>query len=166
MTLSTSAGYTDTPISGVTSLTFPRGLVNFGANFRVKSEIATEAVATNLTTPIDRPERFRWSISDIANVYSKTDIDPSVYSPSRKGVSVLCQLTEVFSTTDSTDSTFRVDSPLSMHLVLTLPATEFLTADMVQTALGRLISGLYETGALSTERLQALVRGSLLPKDI
>jgi hypothetical protein len=35
-----STGYTDTPISGVTTLTFPRAILNFEKDFRVKSNNA------------------------------------------------------------------------------------------------------------------------------
>lgn len=113
MAKTVNVGYTDTPIGGVSSLNFARGLINYGADFRRKLQNASELVMTNLTSPVDRPEKFRLSYSDVANIYSGTDIDASVYAPSKKGVSVLCQLTEVFSVTDSVDATFRVDLPIS-----------------------------------------------------
>lgn len=161
-----NVGYTDTPISGVTSLAFARGLVNYGANFRKKSDTPNEVVLTNLTSPVDRPERFRLSSSDVANVYTGTDIDVSVYAPSKKGVSVLCQLSEVISVTDDTDASYRVDLPISAHIVLKVPASEFLTSAMIQTFLGRLVSGVYDTGSLTTSRLDAILRGSLSPGDL
>lgn len=161
-----NVGYTDTPISGVTSLNFARGLVNYGANFRKKSDVPGEVILTNLTSPIDRPERFRVSSSDVANVYAGTDIDASVYAPSKKGVSILCQLTEVVSVTDDTDASFRVDLPISAHLVLKVPSSEFLTSAMIQTFIGRLVSGLYDTGSLTTARLESILRGSLSPGDL
>lgn len=166
MAKTVSVGYTDTPIAGVTSLEFPRGLVNFGADYRVKSDTANEAIITNLTSPVDRPEKFRISYSDVSNIYTGTDIDPSVFAPSKRGVSVLCQLTETLSVSDSTDAAFRVDLPISAHIVLKVPASEYLTADMLQTVMGRLVSGVYETGSLTTTRIQAIIRGSLLPTDL
>lgn len=166
MAKTVNVGYTDTPISGVTSLEFPRGLVNFAADFRKKSTTAQESILTNLTSPVDRPEKFRISYSDVANVYSGTDIDASVYAPSKKGVSVLIQLTEILSVTDSVDATFRVDLPISAHVVLKVPASEYLTSAMVQTFLGRLVSGLYDTGSLTTDRINAILRGSLTPGDV
>lgn len=161
-----NAGYTDTAISGVTSLNFPRGLVNYAADFRVKSDAPNEAVLTNLTSPVDRPEKFRFSYSEIANIYNGVDIDPSVYAPSRRGVSILGQVSEVFSVTDSVDATFRNDLPISAHIVLKVPANENITATMLQTLIGRLVSGLYETGSLDITRLQSLFRGSLIPTDL
>lgn len=166
MSKTVNVGYTDTAISGVTELDLARGLVNYGADFRKKSETPGELVITNITTPVDRPERFRISCSDVANIYSGSDVDPSAYAPSKKGVSVLCQLTEVLSVTDTVDAAFRIDLPLSAHIVLKLPSSEYLTPAMVETLLGRLISGLYDTGSETTTRISALLRGSLAPSDI
>lgn len=161
-----NVGYTDTPISGVTSLDLPRGLLNFAADWRVKTDTPGEVVISNLTSPVDRPERIRVSQADVSNVYTGTDIDPSVYAPSRRGTSVLCQLTETFSVTDTTDADYRVDLPVSVHLVIKVPNSEFLTTDMVQASIGRLVSGLYDTGSETTTRLAAILRGSLKPSDL
>lgn len=161
-----NVGYVDTPISGVSSLKLNRGLLNFKADWRVKTDAPGEMVLANLSSPVDRPERIRVSQSDVSNVYQGTDIDPSVYAPSRRGTSVLCQLTETFSVTDSTDADYRVDLPLSVHLVIKVPNSEFLSADMIQTAVGRLVSGIYDTGSEATTRIAAILRGSLKPSDL
>lgn len=166
MATTINVGYTDTPIPGSPVLNLLRSSVNFGSDFRVKSEAANELTLINLTSPVDRPEKWRYSYSDIANIYNSTDIDPSVYAPSKRGVSVLVQLTETFSVTDSTDPSYRVDLPISAHIVLKLPANENLTSAMIQTVVARLASGLYETGLTTTSRLSALVRGSLTPADL
>lgn len=166
MPKSISVGYTDTPISGVPSLTFTRGLVNYGADFRIKADTPSELILVNLTSPVDRPEKFRVAYSEVSDIYKGTDIDPSVYAASRRGVSVLVQLTEILSETDTADPSYRVDAPLSMHLVIKIPAADMVTDTMIQTALGRLISGVYDTGALTTTRIKSLVRGSLKPADL
>lgn len=161
-----NVGYTDTPISGVTSLKLTRGLVNFGADFRVKKSDPSEAILTNLTSPIDRPEKARFAYSEIANIYSGTGIDPSVYAPTKQGVSALTQLTEVWSITDSTDPSFRVDIPVSFHTVLKVGASEYITDAMIETLIGRGVSLSYETGSETTTRIKSLLRGSLLPADL
>lgn len=166
MAKTVSVGYTDTPIAEVTSLELPRGLVNFGADFRIKSDVPNELVLTNLTSPMDRPERFRVAFNEIANVYSGSGIDPTCYAPSKKGVSVLVQVTGIYSVTDTVDSSYRVDLPISAHIVLKVPANENITADMIQTMLGRVVSGAYETGSETVSRIQSLLRGSLTPSDL
>lgn len=166
MAKSVNVGYTDTPISGVSSLTLSRGLVNYGADFKVKSDEPNEAIITNLTCPISYPEKFRWSYSDVADVYKGTGIDPGLFAPTRRGVSLLCQLTETWKVTDSVDASYEVALPVSAHVVLKVPTNDNITPAMVQTLIGRLISGLYETGLNDTKRLSALLRGSLEPADL
>lgn len=166
MSKSIVKNYTDTPISGVTELNLARGLVNYAADFRVKSETAEEAVITNMTSPISFPEKFRTKVNDLVNIYKGSGVDPALYPPSKKGVSILSQISEVWTVVDSTDTTFQVALPVSAHIIVKVPNSEYITAADVQTLVGRLISGLYETGSESTERLSALLRGSMLPKDL
>lgn len=157
---------TDTPISGVTELTIPIGLVNFGTDFRVRSNEPGEAVITNLTSPIDRPEKYRFAMNEIKDIYRNTGIDTTLYSPSRRGASVLCQLTDTWTVVDSADPSYEVALPIEGHIVLKMPANENITADMIKTFVGRLVSGLFETGTVTSGRIRSLFRGSLLPLDI
>lgn len=167
MSISIDPGYTDTPIVGVTELTFDRGLVNFDADFRVKSNNpGKEVVLTNITSPIDRPEKFRISYSEVTNVYNGTGIDQSAYAASKKGVSVLVQLTEIHSVVDSADSDYRVDLPVSYHLVIKVPASGNIPAATIEAGIGRLLSGLYDTGVSTTSRLESILRGSLVPSGM
>lgn len=166
MTKVLSVGYTDTAIPGVTSLDFARGLVNYKADFKVKSDEPGEVVLTNLTSPVVYPERMRISVSDVANVYTGSSIEPSLYAPTKRGVSLLCQLTEVLKVTDSAVPAMEIALPVSAHLVIKVPNHEMITPAVIETLVGRLISGLYETGSSTPSRLTALLRGSLKPSDI
>lgn len=159
-------GYTDTAIAGNPVLTYPRGSVNFATDFRVKSNKDNEVVITNLTSPVDRPENFRIAYTPVSNIYTGTGIEASVTAPTKQGVSILVQLTEVISVTDSAAPEYRVDLPLSCHLVIKVPRSEHVTAATVQTMVGRLLSGLYDTGVSTTARLDAILRGSLISKEL
>lgn len=162
-----SNGYTDTPINGVSSLEFPRGLLNFQKDFKVKSNSpGKEVVLTNITSPIDRPEKIRIAFSDIANVYSGTGIEASVLAPTKRGVSILVQVTDIISVTDDADADYRIDLPVSYHLVIKVPASEYLTAADVKTGIGRLLSSLFDTGVTTTSRLEAILRGSLVSSEV
>lgn len=55
---------------------------------------------------------------------------------------------------------------LCLHLVIKVPASEFVNAEVVEDLVARLISSLYETGKTDATRLDALLRGSLTPKDL
>lgn len=158
--------YTDTPVSGVSSLTFPRAVLNFKADFRVKSSQPNEIVLANITSPVDRPEQMRVAFSNIANVYSGTSIEPSVAAPTKRGISVLCQVTDIISVTDDADPDYRIDLPVSYHLVIKIPANENLTSTLIQEGVGRMISGLFDTGSTALTRIESLIRGSLVPTDL
>lgn len=160
-------GYKDTPINGVTKLDFPRGLLNFKEDFREKQQVGKkEVLLTNITSPIDREEKIRIAIDDVKNVYANTSIDPSVYAPTRRGVSVLAQISDVLSVRDDQSPEYRVDLPVSAHLVIKVPSSEHIDGEQVRILVGRLLSSLFDTGATSTARLEAILRGSLLPSDL
>lgn len=162
-----STGYTDTPISGVTELNFPRGLVNFGSDFRVKSNTpGKEMIITNITSPVDRPEKIRIGFNEVSNIYNGSGIEVPVTAPSKKGVQLLAQLTEVLSVTDDTDPEYRLDLPVSYHLVIKVPSSEYITGTVVATGLGRLVSSIFDTGVATTSRLDAILRGALTPSDM
>lgn len=159
-------GYKDTPISGVSELDFKRGLLNFEKDFRMRSNTSGEVTITNITSPIDRPETIRLARSEVSDIYKGTDVSPGAMAPSRRGLSLLAQINETLQVTDSTDADFLQHLPLSAHLVIKSPASEYIDATMIENLVGRLISTLYDTGSTSETRLAALLRGSLAPKDI
>lgn len=162
-----SRSYKDTPITGVTSLKFDRGLLNFKEDFRVKSNTGgKEVVLTNITSPIDREETVRLACTEIKNVYAQTSIDSSVYAPTKRGLSILAQVNDVLSVRDDQIPDYRVDLPVSAHLVIKVPSSEHISAREVEILVGRLLSSLYDTGATSASRLEAILRGSLLPSDV
>lgn len=162
-----SVGYTDTPIEGVSSLTFSRGLINYEKDFRIKSNNAgKEIILTNITSPVDCPERIRIGYSDVANVYSGTGVEPTVAAPTKKGTQILAQVTEVISITDDADPEYRLDLPVSYHLVIKVPVSGYITSPMIVTGIGRLLSGLFDTGVSTTSRLDAILRGALVPSGL
>lgn len=162
-----SVGYTDTAIAGNPTLTFPRGGLNFASDFRVKSNNAgKEVILTNITSPSDRPEKIRIGYTEVANVYSGTGVEPTVSAPTKRGLQILSQVTEVISVTDDTDPNYRIDLPVSYHLVIKVPTSEHIGAADVQTGIGRLLSSLFDTGVMTTTRLEAILRGALVPSEL
>lgn len=162
-----STGYTDTPIAGNPVLTFPRGSLNFGPDFRVKANNAgKEIILTNITSPVDRPEKIRIGYSEVANVFSGSGVEPSVSAPTKRGTQILAQITEVISVTDDTDPDYRIDLPVSYHLVIKVPTSEYISGSIVATGLGRLLSSLFDTGVMTTTRLEAILRGALVPSEL
>lgn len=161
-----SKGFNDTPIAGVTSLEFPRGLINYDADFRKLSETPGEVVLTDIRCPSDRPEKMRLAWKAVPDVYKNTGISPAVQAPYLRGASLLVQLTNVYSVSDTVDASYRVDLPLKSHLVIEVPSDELITAALVAEQVGRLVSGFFDTGSETYTRLDAMLRGALLPTDL
>lgn len=167
MSITKTTGCTDTAINGVSSLNLARGLVNFKEDFRIKSDApGKEIVITNITAPLDSPETYRVGYSELPNIYSGSKIDPAVMSPSKQGISVLVELKNVISVTDSANPDFSIQLPMSYHLVIKVPKSNYISSSDILTGIGRLASGLFDTGATSSARLDSILRGSLAPTDL
>lgn len=159
-------GFTDTPIEGGVSPTLTAAPLNFKEDFRVLNTKPGEATITNITSPADRPEKVRFACNDVKNIYANTDVSPERYGPTKTGRSVLVQLSNVYSVEDKVSGEDLYQLPMSAHLVLRVPNSEYITDTVIIDHLERLLATLYETGKNDTLRLKALVRGSLLPRDV
>lgn len=158
-----SVNYADTPISGgvAPSITVPQ--LNYKADFRVLVDDPDEAKVTNITSPLDAPEKFRFAHNDVVDVYKNTGIDPTMYYQSRRGTQILCQLTDVYKVTDDADAAYLAMLPVEAHLVLRLPNNELITAAVANQVIGRMLAGLFDPSQPANSRMQALLRGALLP---
>lgn len=166
MAKSLAFNHTDTAISGVSSNTIDLPLVNFGADFVKEVNTANELVLTNMRSPLGDPEKFRQAYTTVRDVYKGTDIEPSLRSQNPRGVQILLQHTDIASVTDSADATFLQKVPFKVHFVLTIPANEYVTAEIAEAVLRRSLVAAYESGLHSSARLAALLRGSLSPADL
>lgn len=156
--------YKDTAISGGAEPAFKQTPLNFSADFAKLETKANQAIITNSTSPLDRPETIRYAFTTVANIYSKTGIDPSYYGPSRKGFSILAQVNDNLSVTDDVTKKTIV-LPLSAHIVMKGACHEAINGEMMTILLKRLIGALCEQGAATPDaRLNSLIRGALLPK--
>lgn len=159
--------YVDSGVEGVAALNLAVDILNFGKDYRVKLDEPNEAIITNMTSPIDRPETFRYGLSTVADVYKGTGIDVAYRSPSSKGLSLVCQLADIYDLYDETvDDPKEQYLPIQGHIVLKVPCNDAITASVIKGFLSRLIAGLFSTGAIDDKRLAALFRGSLLPTDM
>lgn len=161
-----NCGYTDTADAAIVHSTAPRAKLNFAADFKTKKSGDSEQIITNITSPLDRPEAIRFGVTDVKNVYNGLDISVAVQSPSKKGTQILVQVTEVISVTDSSDAMYRIDLPVSAHLVIKVPNSEHITGEIVETLVSRVVSSLYANTADDTTRINSLLRGVLTPPEI
>lgn len=166
MSKTTNFGYADTAPAGGATKTLTRPNLNFVANFSVNSNVENKTVITNLTTPIDQPETIRWQASNVANIYEGTPIDPSVYATSKQGISIVAQVNDILRVTDSVDPTFQVDLPMTAHLVIKIPKSQYITSANIETVIARCVATYYDTDSTGVTRIDKLVRGSMLPSTL
>lgn len=166
MPKTTSFGFTDTAPTGGATKTLTRPNLNYAADFAKKEDSEKRCVITNLTAPYDQPETIRFEIADIKNIYNGTMIDPSVYATSKAGISLVCQVNDILRVTDSADSTYQVDLPISAHFVIKMPKSQYITASDIEKVVARCVASLYDTDSIGTSRIDALVRGSMAPSTL
>lgn len=162
-----STGVTDTPpTSGekTQSLTVPN--INWIADYAVTVDDAGKGELTNLTTPINQKETVVFGISNVPDIYKNTGIDPSHFSQVKQGVSLLVQVNETVRVTDTDSPDFEIDLPISAHVVLKVPTSQYITAELCQTLVLRTVASMTDTNGTIAARLQSLLRGSMLPSSI
>lgn len=106
---------------------------------------ANNTILADTTSPYDAQTRIRVATTSVADVYRGTGIDPSYTLPTKRGVSALVQLNLIATVTDSSDSTFRVDLPISMHAVLRVPLCSYLSAPALESVFQYCIGAFYGT---------------------
>lgn len=163
MSIVISTGTSDTAISGVTAPAVTLPVINYGVDFRVKTEAAKEVVLVNTTTPLDQPESLRFGYSEIANIYAKSGLNSDQIPGSVKGVNLLAQINETLKVSDSANASFAQYLPISAHIVIKAPQSGYITPDVIQALINRLYASLYENGSSS---LPSLMKGVLTPKAL
>lgn len=162
-----SMNFTDTAVTGGTAVELTLPQLNWSADFRERdTKSPDEVIVVNTTSPIDQPEKFRWAYNQVQDVYRNSGIDPTLYYASRRGTQILCQLTDVYSVTDSAAPDYLALLPVEAHLVVRVPNNDLLTPQIVEGLIKRMLAGLYETKSGQYTRLQALLRGALLPSAL
>jgi len=165
MSKSLGFSYSDTAFGAPATLNFVRANTNYGVDWAEKQRTAGETVIVNVNSSNDRPEKIRIAYSEVKDVYANSGIDPAYYAPSRKGISLVSQITEVGRITESIDGSF-VDVPISAHIVIKAPAHELITATVIETVLKRLMSSLYNDNVTTPVRLAELLKGAVTPPEV
>lgn len=162
MAKSGSFGYT--AAAATKNITVPD--INFGTQFTVDIIEPTKVGITNLTSPPDQKDHITYQYMTVNDIYKGTTIDPSAYSPNRKGISVATVVHDVMRVTDSVDPSYLVDLPIKVSISVVTPQSQYLAASAVQTALLRCVAAWYSFGVVDTSRIDALIRGSMKPSEL
>jgi len=166
MSKSTSFGFTDTADGGNTTKSLTRPNLNWAADFVSTSDGDSKILLANKTSPLDQVERIRMEASTIQDIYKGTSIDPTVFAPSRQGLSIVCQVMDILRVTESTVPTYQVDLPISAHIVVKVPLSTYVTADNVLAVAGRAVSCLFNSNDVTNARVTALLRGPMTPPGL
>lgn len=166
MAKSVALNHTDSAVDGVSTLSLDLDILNYGTDFVVVQDEPGEVILSNLTSPVGKAEKIRMAYNVVKDVYKSADIDSSLQVVSKRGSKLFGQLTQVYTVTDDTDTTYEKAIPMEAHIVMTIPDDEIVTDAMVYDLLTRSISMFLETGVSTDTRLKALRRGALLPADV
>lgn len=137
--------------------------IDYASDFRIEKNDPKEAVLTSIQSPIGLAEKFRFAAQPISNVYANTTVDKALYAQSTKGLSVLVQLSEIWTLEDPQVPSFIQALPVEAHLVIRVPSNPHYDADDIMTLVGRMLGGLFTHDASGNNRLAALLRQSLVP---
>lgn len=157
----------DTAISGgPQNLTPVLPAINWRTDWAKTSDVSCSASLSYKPAPFDAPQTVKFSVSRISNIYAGSPVDPSYQLPYKRGMSILCQVNLVATVTDSQDSTFRVDLPLSAHMVIKAPLSGLITVGNIRTVAERAMALIYEQGIVDDTRLTELLKESMLPEGV
>jgi hypothetical protein len=149
-------GYTNTEENVNTVTPFALGLTG---NYALAKEDANNAVLNNKTAPIDAEEIVTFRSRPIATV--NTDLNIQYPSKVSAGIQYQAQVEAVLTTTDTDDSSFRVDEPILALLTIRHPKSGNITSTQVAEVVRRLIGSLVKSDG--TWRFDDLMRGAERP---
>lgn len=158
-TTNTKWGYLEDTATDLTIANVPK--IDYANDFAVRSQEANSIVLQNTTSAIGQPETLKFQIQDIANVYSNTDVDPTLYAPIKKGKSVVCSVQDTMRVENATTGEV-VMYPVSAHFVLKFPNTSDIADSDIMHCYKRMAALAFKN-ADDTSRLAKLVRGALNP---
>jgi hypothetical protein len=146
-----------TPITG-----FQPYLVGV-SDFVVKKDEPNSVVVETKSSGYDRPERWTFGATSIANVYKGTSVSTDLKPSTSAGVQVLVKYTGFVAVEDTTDPSFLKLIPVEAHTVFQCPVNQYITADDMLVVLKRQTGGLFSNVSATSVRIDELIRGALKP---
>lgn len=116
-------------------------------DFAVKSISPDTFTMTNMVSPIAFPENVEINVAKINNVYANTGIDPTLYTPTKRGTSVRVQLRETWTYADSSDPSKPMYAmPVSASLHIRVPNNDIIALSDIRALFKRLLAAAYTDG--------------------
>jgi hypothetical protein len=135
------------------------------ADYAKTQDEPNEAIVANTTSlEVTSPETVRFACSNVANIYDKTSIDPTMQASVKAGTQVMTEL-KYFVRATNQISGQEILLPFKGRTVLVIPKFPAVTAEAVEYALKRTHAINYDSdGSIDASRVIELTRGSLLPR--
>jgi hypothetical protein len=109
-----------------------------------------------------RPEVLSFGRRVVKDIYANSSVDSAYRCPSKTGIKLLVNWDTIASLTNSEDPTFRMDFPISIRTTITVPASDYLTADDVLMLMKHQFGAMFASGTdVTSARLGKLLKGSL-----
>lgn len=160
--MTTSFGYKDTELTGVSAPEVPVTNLNYTADYRVVRSGNGECILTNIQTPIDQPETIRVAYKKVNDVFAGSNLNKlQAAAIDKTGVQILVQDCASLKQTNADGSSVTV--PVSLHLVAKIPTGIEIDQSIITGQLSRLLGVLYEDGG---SRVSSLVKGAIIPKNL
>lgn len=160
-------------VSAAKSQTYvtPKAL-NFGDDYEVVNTSKDEVNLVSNKSPLGCEDKFRFAISNIANIYTNSGIDKAMQSQLKSGVKILCGASSVLTFTDSATGDVY-EKPIFGSITLTVPKDPAMTSAIVQDFIAQIMAGLADwaaSGATGTptesDRIWAMLKHRLTPSEI
>lgn len=131
------------------------------ANYATTKDVSGDVQLTNIQSPIGLPEQFTFRTSSVSNIYKSSNVDPTLYMPSKRGIRLNTHVRQTWTVHDPDDLTAPSYAiPVTASLTLQVPVNNLLsTADVDQLIL-RLLCTLYPDNLSAVAKM---LRNSLNP---
>jgi len=131
-------------------------------NYAIKADSPGEARLENLTSPLGRGEQVTLRYSVLSDVYKGSNVDRAYMTPSRRGVTVLVQVSQVWTANDAenTDAS-QYDMPARCNISFYIPSNRLVSDADVEQLLLRTLAGFYWNDGISD--IAKMARGAINP---
>lgn len=127
--------------------------------YALTKNLQGEIEYSNMQSPLGLPELIKKRISNVANIYTGSGIDPTLMTPTKRGVSLNYNVRQTWTAADSTNPaapTFAM--PPRASLTITVPNNELITTNDVWYLIESLLGVIFPDGV---DSLAKDLRGAL-----
>jgi hypothetical protein len=145
--------------------------LNFGADFNVIAQSPNEVRLISNKSPLGREDKFRFAVSDVANIYTNSGIDRAAQSQLKTGTKILIGGSTVHTFTDENGNTY--DKPMYGTFTMTVPKDPAESEELVADFVGMMFAAMSEwakseaSGSPDMQsRLWNMLRHVLNPQEV